>query len=79
MMLPQTAGQGAVAEAERLRQMIRALKFRSLKGKIGITVSIGVATFPHENITNHDKLISAADDALYEAKHGGRDRVVVFT
>jgi two-component system cell cycle response regulator len=79
MMLPQTAGQGAVAEAERLRQMIRALKFKSLKGKIGITVSIGVATFPHENITNHDKLISAADDALYEAKHGGRDRVVVFT
>jgi diguanylate cyclase (GGDEF)-like protein len=79
MMLPQTAGQGAVAEAERLRQMIRSLKFKSLKGKIGITVSIGVATFPHENITNHDKLISAADDALYEAKHGGRDRVVVFT
>lgn len=79
MMLPQTTGQGAVAEAERLRQMVRALKFKSLKGKIGITVSIGVATFPHENISNHDKLISAADDALYEAKHGGRDRVVVFT
>jgi len=39
-------------------------KFKSLKGKIGITVSIGVATFPHENISNHDKLISAADDAL---------------
>jgi len=78
MMLPQTTEKGAFAEAERIRKAVGALKFKSLKGRAGLTVSIGVSTFPHAKITNHDQLISAADDSLYKAKHGGRNCVIVF-
>ena len=39
-----------------------------------VTVSAGLATMP-ENATDGDRLLSAADAALYEAKRSGRDRV----
>ncbi len=78
VMLPHTTAAGAIAEAERIRSAVKTHKFRSLKNQLGITVSIGISTFPHERIKTHDELISAADDALYEAKKSGRDRVVVF-
>jgi diguanylate cyclase (GGDEF)-like protein len=78
IMLPQTPVQGAVAEAERLRNAIKNYKFKSLKNQSGITVSIGVSVYPNARIKTHDDLISAADDALYEAKKSGRDRSVVL-
>jgi diguanylate cyclase (GGDEF)-like protein len=79
IMLPQTSLQGAVLEAERIRSAITLYKFKSLKNRSGITISIGISTFPNAKIKTHDELISSADDALYEAKNSGRDRVVVFT
>jgi diguanylate cyclase (GGDEF)-like protein len=78
IMLPQTPVQGAIAEAERLRNAIKKHKFKSLKNQSGITVSIGVSVYPNARIKTHDDLISAADDALYEAKKSGRDRSVVL-
>jgi len=78
VMLPQTPVDGAIAEAERLRSAIKNRKFKSLKNQIGITVSVGISTFPNARIKTHDDLISVADDALYEAKKSGRDRVIVF-
>ncbi len=41
-----------------------------------VTVSIGVAAFL-ETTDRVDLLINFADDALYQAKHGGRDRVAI--
>ncbi len=78
VMLPQTTADGAIAEAERIRSAIKVHKFKSLKNQIGITVSIGISAFPNTKIKTHDELISASDDALYEAKKSGRDRVIVF-
>jgi diguanylate cyclase (GGDEF)-like protein len=77
VMLPQTAVNGAYAEAERIRTSVKNHKFKSLKNKGGITVSIGISCFPHPGITSHDELISFADDALFEAKNSGRDKVVL--
>jgi diguanylate cyclase (GGDEF)-like protein len=78
IMHPQTLIDGAITEAERIRNAIKCHKFKSLKNRTGITVSIGISAFPDAKIKTHDELISAADDALYEAKKSGRDRVIVF-
>ncbi|MSP13408.1 MAG: diguanylate cyclase [Chloroflexi bacterium] len=42
----------------------------------GITVSIGVSVFPAHG-RSVDAILSAADGALYRAKHTGRDRFIV--
>jgi diguanylate cyclase (GGDEF)-like protein len=78
VMLPQTAVNGAYAEAERIRTSVKNHKFKSLKNKGGITVSVGISCFPHPRIASHDELISFADDALFEAKNSGRDKVVLY-
>ena len=78
IMLPQTPVQGAVAEAERIRNAIKSHKFKSLGNQAGVTVSIGISSSPNPKIKTHDDLISSADDALYEAKNSGRNRVVVL-
>ncbi len=77
ILLPQTTAEGALQEAERLRQGVKDHKFKSMKNKTGLTVSIGIATFPNVRITTHDDLISCSDDALFNAKESGRDKVVV--
>lgn len=41
-----------------------------------VTLSLGVATFPDHG-TDRENLLYAADTALYEAKRGGRNRVVL--
>lgn len=78
VMLPHTSLDGTISEAERTRSAIKKHKFKSLANRTGISVSIGISVFPNARIKTHDELISAADDALYEAKKGGRDRVIVF-
>ncbi|MFZ2196837.1 MAG: sensor domain-containing diguanylate cyclase, partial [Thermodesulfovibrionales bacterium] len=78
ILLPQTSMNGALAEAERIRTSIKKHKFKSLKNKGGLTVSIGISYFPHPEVQTHDDLISFADDALYKAKNSGRDKVIIY-
>ena len=77
--MPDTDMAFAAVVAERLRQEIAASKFVINGGRdeIAITVSVGIAST--ENGPADDsaqKLIKRADDALYEAKTGGRNRVI---
>ena len=66
----------ALEVAERVRVRVESEKFpggeNQPNGKV--TISIGVACFP-EHAENGDELINKADEALYEAKRGGRNRV----
>lgn len=78
ILLPQTTAEGAVAEAERIRTCVKKSRFKSLDGKLSLTVSIGVSTYPHEKIKTYEDLIALADDALLKAKSRGRDKVVVY-
>jgi diguanylate cyclase (GGDEF)-like protein len=75
VLLPNTAIEGALAAAEKLRSAIRAqhLKVQSLL--VPVTVSIGVSAITKAQRGTVDELYTAADLALYAAKHGGRDRV----
>ena len=44
---------------------------------VKVTISIGVASgMPNETITDIRQLIARADEALYEAKADGRNRIV---
>ncbi|MEN2976671.1 diguanylate cyclase (plasmid) [Tistrella bauzanensis] len=61
--------------AERLRAAIAATDITLASGAhIVITASIGIAVF--DGHPDYGRLIDAADRAMYDAKHGGRDRVV---
>lgn len=78
MLLPQTSESGAAAKAEAIRQYVEKFRFRVLKGKRVLTVSIGAASYPNKNIKNMGDLITRADSALYTAKTAGRNRAVLY-
>jgi len=62
--------------AERLRQVIAEKPYPYEGHNMLITTSIGVASMPDSRIHSAKDLIAAADEALYEAKQNGRNRVV---
>ena len=67
----------AVQRAEKLNEQVRSLHVQHRGETLRrISLSIGVAVFPHSGATASE-LITAADGALYKAKSGGRDRVAV--
>jgi len=64
--------------AMNLMQNIKALQIEhKLSSKGIITVSIGIAIKNKSNIPDPDELYKQADDALYEAKNTGRDKLIV--
>ncbi|HEY5959360.1 MAG TPA: GGDEF domain-containing protein, partial [Polyangiaceae bacterium] len=74
VILPETPLEGALALAEDLRSRTEGHEFVFQNERIPITISLGCA-----QLTESDKiatdLIQRADDKLYEAKRGGRNRV----
>ncbi len=79
LILPETNLGGGLAVAEKLRLATHGTVFCD-RGSDGVrlTISIGVACFP-EHASAPEELLRAADEALYEAKLQGRDRVVTAT
>ncbi len=75
LILPETGREGGLQIAERIRKSADHHTFWIGKAKkIRLTVSIGVSEYPRD-AQSEDKLIAAADGALYAAKQGGRNRV----
>ncbi len=77
VLMEETGRKGAMQIAERIRQAVEQEVFRCETGTFNCTLSLGVATFPHDAL-NKGKLVECADKALYEAKHAGRNRTVAF-
>lgn len=73
VLMPHTRVREAFGTAERLRATMMERTFGGLKE--GITVSIGVAELQHHE--DRESLLRRADQALYVAKHAGRNRVVL--
>jgi two-component system cell cycle response regulator len=75
LVLHHTDGPAAMYVAERLRQKVQDYDVHDKGNVLHVTISIGVATFPHEEIKDSKGLIKCSDEALYKAKENGRNRV----
>jgi diguanylate cyclase (GGDEF)-like protein len=76
ILLPETDREIAMRVAERLGHAVAAKPIVVTYSQIHITVSIGVAALD-ENTPHFEALVARADQALYMAKHRGRNRVAV--
>jgi two-component system cell cycle response regulator len=76
MVLPETPVDNAVLACERVRVAVEQADLQYEGHKLPVTVSLGVASFPHNMLSKAQDLITLADTALYDAKRSGRNRVV---
>ncbi|MBV9497726.1 MAG: sensor domain-containing diguanylate cyclase [Acidobacteria bacterium] len=78
IIFPDTPAHSARDAANRLREIIERCEFRisQLHRNLPITISIGVACYPRDGVTNAD-LIARADSALYWVKKHGKNQVAV--
>ena len=78
VLLPDTDEIGAIKVAETLRANVEAMKMEHKDSRISdvVTVSIGVATFDKHSLVAPENLVQKADEALYEAKNSGRNKVM---
>ena len=77
VLAPESNPAGAVALGERLRRRVEGLTIDSGGVQLAKTISIGVAAWDGSGPVTADALLSASDDALYQAKEKGRNRVVL--
>jgi diguanylate cyclase (GGDEF)-like protein/PAS domain S-box-containing protein len=79
ILLPATDPEGACLVAERIRAAVEKLAMPHAKSEVAdhVTVSIGVASIIVTTEGLPTQLIGFADEALYRAKHEGRNRVVM--
>lgn len=80
ILLPETPKEQAVLYCERLRATIEKNIFqvRHAVEDIHLTVSVGMANYP-DDAQDSMELIRKADQAMYMAKHGGRNRVCFYS
>jgi diguanylate cyclase (GGDEF)-like protein len=76
MLLPETPVDRALLAFERVRVSIEQAQLVYDGHPFRVTVSLGIASFPHNLLTNAQDLITLADTALYDAKRSGRNRVI---
>ncbi len=76
LLLPETSKEHAFILAENIREKIAAHPFpgRETQPQGMVTVSIGIAVFPEDG-NDSSTLLHHADEALYQAKNAGRNRV----
>jgi diguanylate cyclase (GGDEF)-like protein len=72
VLMPETEGAVAEAAATRLADGIRTV----FRGTPSVTASIGLVSTVNTSIIRAEDLLRRADEAMYDAKRGGKDRVV---
>ncbi len=75
-VLPGASQQDAQFVAERIRIIVRDTVLKNDEQAIQATVSLGTVTYPQKDVKDIQQLIKLADEAMYNAKKSGRNRVV---
>lgn len=75
LLLPETDQEGALELAERIRQHVADISLEYASNGIQVTVSLGVFCYGGEPGVSVDDVLQRTDEALYEAKSRGRNRV----
>ncbi len=82
VLMPETTREGLKMVCERIRTTIENFKFCQSSNYLSkpmqqVTISLGAAHFPCENIDDALTMLKIADENLYRAKHNGRNRLEV--
>lgn len=78
IILPNTDSSTALIIGERIRQAVQNHLFDIGTHKIQVTLSCGIYSSNPEEVIEHMEIIKLADEALYQAKQKGRNRVELF-
>ncbi|MCL5408536.1 MAG: sensor domain-containing diguanylate cyclase [Candidatus Omnitrophica bacterium] len=78
IVFPNTTKENAQKICEKLRKSVEktAFPFKEYQPNGNLTISIGIATYPQDT-GNIEDILQKADEALYKAKNGGRNRVIL--
>jgi two-component system cell cycle response regulator len=79
VVLPNTGLEKALKVAEKIRAVVEAHHFQDQGRQWPVTVSIGVSSLASDQPVSASSLLQLADQALYLAKDGGRNRVESHT
>jgi diguanylate cyclase (GGDEF)-like protein/PAS domain S-box-containing protein len=77
ILLSNSNTQDALQAGERIQESIAAHLSEMKDNRVNITLSMGIAECP-KNLDTVDRLVQHADKALYNAKHAGRNRIIVY-
>ena len=77
VILPHTSLESAQQVSEKLLKNISSETYSKNEISISITVSIGISCF-HEGVNSFEELLTEADEAMYQAKNSGRDKVCTY-
>ena len=76
ILLPETDNSSAFKVAEKLRSVVENIEFLHKNTRVKITISLGV-TEASPSDKNHQEVFTRMDQAMYAAKHAGRNRVEI--
>jgi adenylate cyclase len=78
LILADTSLDGATGVAENIRKAIENLKISAEGSPLGpyVTMSFGVSNSGVDTLVSKEELVRSADEALYQAKKNGRNRVI---
>jgi diguanylate cyclase (GGDEF)-like protein len=78
LILPEAGIEESFMIAERIRRLVENTPFDVSHARINLTVSAGISNFPNHRAGSKEELVKMADQALYDAKRGGRNHVCIY-